>query len=706
MFDESSLDIKIISAFEGRPSRLSKTRWMSLKKTIHVSKSLARTNSKRETLIEVDATHTELCNLTKGSAFYKKLQESLEITKHFTPRHNTSTPSNIGPPQSLLSWSVVDPNEPKLTVSSLHQSSGEGASNVNAQASSSDRSAWDIIPDQPVLGEVKTVTLPCYMLKHVTQLLEFCGRDKIMNALEAHLIPRNQVSSVGPSPSLLSYALCGTGGLGKTQIAIEFAYASMQRKDFDAIFWVAASNEGNLAKSFSDIAVGLGLENLSNHREQVVSRDLVLESLSHPVRRILDGAKLPPDVDFPSLLIFDNADNLQTLQGYWPLAGKGSILVTSRDPMAKGKMYIPCDTGIILPPFEVSDAAGLLRSITGYNRPEDKEPSEQVVERLSCFPMAVVPSRVRRCCENAISCMAVQYHIERGNLTQAPEFLDSSRKVCESVGDESKITNADVSYCRAELASMNGKPEVALPFALENLKLISKHDLKGWRYPQAHNCLAAVYLGTGDFEKAAVHADLAIRGYATLETPEFVDFPHINKAYGLMLTNRHEGASKVLENYLKGELVERGKEGTESFKTACAKSLLGAIYRDLGRYEDSRKMLDTTLVQFRDTVGETNVRMANTYESLGDTHGKLCNFAIARDMYLKALEVFTVNEDSVPEISRVYFKLSRAYGRLDSVEEAQKAREDAQKLLDTLGTDLTEKDINSFLPASARTKIE
>lgn len=278
-------------------------------------------------------------------------------------------------------------------MSSPHQSSGEGASNVNAQASSSDRSVWDIIPDQPVLGEVKTVTLPCYMLKHVTQLPEFCGRDKILNALEEHLIPRNQASSVGPSPSLLSYALCGTGGLGKTQIAIEFAYASMQRKDFDAIFWVAASNEGNLAKSFSDIAVGLGLEKYSNHREQVVSRDLVLEWLSRPVRRILDGAKLPPDVDFPSpkwLLIFDNADNLQTLQGYWPLAGKGSILVTSRDPMAKGKMYIPCDTGIILPPFEVSDAAGLLRSITGYNRPENKEPSEQVVKRLSCFPMAVV----------------------------------------------------------------------------------------------------------------------------------------------------------------------------------------------------------------------------------------------------------------------------------------------------------------------------
>ena len=159
-----------------------------------------------------------------------------------------------------------------------------------------------------------------------------------------------------------------------------------------------------------------------------------------------------------------------------------------------------------------------------------------------------------------------RYHIERGNLNQAPEFLDSSKNVCESVGDESKITNADVSYCRAELACMNGKPEVALPFALENLELISKHDLKGWRYPQAHNCLTAVYLGTGDFEKVAVHADLAIRGYATLETPEFVDFPHINKAHGLMLTNRHEEASKFLENYLKEELVERGKEGTVPFK--------------------------------------------------------------------------------------------------------------------------------------------
>jgi hypothetical protein len=113
------------------------------------------------------------------------------------------------------------------------------------------------------------------------------------------------------------------------------------------------------------------------------------------------------------------------------------------------------------------------------------------------------------------------------------------------------ITLADIYYCRADLANMNRDPKLALAFATQFHSLVIKHDPQGWRLPQSHNTLSAVYLGTGDFAAAAKHADLAIVGYASLAVPEFVDWTYINKAWGKWLSGQHDEAVEVLKEYLR-----------------------------------------------------------------------------------------------------------------------------------------------------------
>lgn len=261
-------------------------------------------------------------------------------------------------------------------------------SNINAQTSSSDRSAYEVIPIQPIKGIEKLMKLPCFMMSPHPPLPEFCGRAPVLQEVESALSPINHSNS-GP---LRTFAICGAGGLGKTQIAIQYAFSNKQRKIFDAIFWVPASDENKLANTYSNISVKLGLEDAAITGDQAVSRDLVLEWLSNPARKVLEGGKLPPDTKMPAphwLLVFDGADNVGLLRDYWPVGGKGSILITSRDPLAKTQSYVQSNAGIILDPFSVEEAATFLKSLTGFSNGKDNETAYAIVKRLSCFPLAV-----------------------------------------------------------------------------------------------------------------------------------------------------------------------------------------------------------------------------------------------------------------------------------------------------------------------------
>lgn len=81
--------------------------------------------------------------------------------------------------------------------------------------------------------------------------LRFWGREQALQAIKEALDPEERTSS------LKSYALHGMGGVGKTQIALQ--YANRNRQNYTVILWVAAHNTISMEQSFRDIAQGLGL---------------------------------------------------------------------------------------------------------------------------------------------------------------------------------------------------------------------------------------------------------------------------------------------------------------------------------------------------------------------------------------------------------------------------------------------------------------
>ena len=64
-------------------------------------------------------------------------------------------------------------------------------------------------------------------------------------------------ASTSASKSPVCLALHGTGGVGKTSIALEFAYE--QKDTRGVILWVAAENEDKLVRSLAEAAHNLDL---------------------------------------------------------------------------------------------------------------------------------------------------------------------------------------------------------------------------------------------------------------------------------------------------------------------------------------------------------------------------------------------------------------------------------------------------------------
>ncbi len=107
-----------------------------------------------------------------------------------------------------------------------------------------------------------------------------------------------------------SYVLCGMGGIGKTEIAIEYLYS--RRSQFDDVFWIYADAKRKLAAQFSTIAKELRIEAASDGMDEESARDVVHEWLAAPTSYGSKNGK-SEKVKATWLIIFDNADEPDTL---------------------------------------------------------------------------------------------------------------------------------------------------------------------------------------------------------------------------------------------------------------------------------------------------------------------------------------------------------------------------------------------------------
>ncbi|MBV9382730.1 MAG: tetratricopeptide repeat protein [Streptosporangiaceae bacterium] len=135
----------------------------------------------------------------------------------------------------------------------------------------------------------------------------FTGRSEILSLLRAGLSSSVTV--------VLPHALQGMGGVGKTQLAIE--YAHRYRSEYDLIWWIPADQPPLVRSSLAALAPHLGLPPATASGIEAAAA-AVLDAL----RRGEPYAKW--------LLVFDNADQPEDINDVIP-RGPGDVIVTSRN---------------------------------------------------------------------------------------------------------------------------------------------------------------------------------------------------------------------------------------------------------------------------------------------------------------------------------------------------------------------------------------
>jgi hypothetical protein len=134
---------------------------------------------------------------------------------------------------------------------------------------------------------------------------DFTGRGAILEELHNELAGERKAA-------VLARALYGLGGVGKTQVALE--YAHRYQADYDLIWWIPAEQPQAISLALAGLAERLGFQAGDN---AAGAAKAALERL----RRDAAGRWL---------LIFDNAGDPEDLEPYLP-AGSGHVMITSRN---------------------------------------------------------------------------------------------------------------------------------------------------------------------------------------------------------------------------------------------------------------------------------------------------------------------------------------------------------------------------------------
>jgi tetratricopeptide (TPR) repeat protein len=558
----------------------------------------------------------------------------------------------------------------------------------------------DIIPLKPEIPKPDK-NKPFFNVQYNSKGKEFVGRkgkiDEIWN-----LLSQDGCASIGQAVSVK-----GFGGLGKTQLAVEYAHA-YRDKYATGVFWIVAD------------------ESIDNQLLQIADKQGWVNQYDKTVNQ-LDVAKAKFLQLSDCLILFDNVESYADIKDYLPkLNQQTHALITSREKIAE---FRPINLDLL----ERNESRELLLKISNRN-PQDeieKKHLEKILEILGDIPLAI--ELVGGYLAEHETVTFAKYHqyldevpldelekeFPEGSFTGHDRSIIQTLRISEKTIKEkpfmveilkvlawSGSSSMGISILKALVESNNDfEFDNALGDA-HKLRLLKK-DEKDERY-DIHRLLAKVirheqpleeqnewlqniynrlkswfdnrkeefnYLV--EFEAEMEHL-IEWQYHSTKHLPEQSIWLTVLESYPSWQRGDYKKSLQLLEksfNQYKSEKVSNNELFAE------IQSDLGVIYGKLGRHQEALNYQERALELQEELFGEEHPATATSYNNIGSAYGDLGKHQDALIYKEKALELRKklLGEKHYNTIAS-YNNVGLTYGVLGNNQEALKFQEKALKL--------------------------
>ena len=161
------------------------------------------------------------------------------------------------------------------------------------------------------------------------------------------------------------------GGIGKTQVALEYVYRN--KKNYARTYWISAVDQMSLLSGYNEIAKMAGLK--------LAPESTPVETAEH----VLHWLRQEPNW----LLVIDNLDVIEVVKGFLPENGTHKhTVITTRNPNADG---IPAE-GVEIRLLDSDEAVELLSTLSKVAVPEnstERQDAALIVQTLDHLPLAI-----------------------------------------------------------------------------------------------------------------------------------------------------------------------------------------------------------------------------------------------------------------------------------------------------------------------------
>jgi len=503
----------------------------------------------------------------------------------------------------------------------------------------------------------------------------FTGREDLLVTI------REELSKSSPKRWNHRIALHGLGGVGKTQLALEYAFS--QKENYGNIYWINAVSQATLFSGFQEIAKQT--QCIANP-EKMKPSDLAIN--------VLDWLKQEENW----LLVFDNLEDGAVIDGYLPdVSPKHHTLITSRNQHYDQISAEGLEIGVL----ELEDAINLLLSRCKLT-PCDSENRDihtvaaEIVKELGFLPLAIeqAAAYIREASKNIFTFLPSYrrnrktHHarLSKGNRKYYSESLATTwrlsfQRIQETNDDASKIlqllafTNPDGTMIQFLEAGANGldadlRAIVTNPdrlfealAVLQGFSFIRRQGVgSDGEFITIHRLVQSVIRDEMPPERLSSML-AALTGLCNSAFPAWHDWDQ-------MLLHR----SRVYENQVVGPLLDVSLPPSENL--AFLLSRVGLFLREDGKYLQANEFLTKALKLFVQLRGNEDYETLNGMALLAWGYMYQGHYLKAAELEEQVLETrLKLLEDEHPDTLETMADLARMYRTLALYTKAEHLKE-------------------------------